>query len=461
MRTSPLVLTTPRLWRGRAVRLSFVLTLGLVSACANNKTTTKTDAPPSGSSTSATAPSQDASEDGQALAVIDAGPDGALPPLLGANVLAPTLEVFRIAACGGAVSTSGPNASPTPVPATFDTAMVDEHCKGLAQLYVDYKKNWMDVAMPFIAKLVPKDSPKSVVYPFGGGDLMGAIATYPDATEYTTISLEIAADVRKVDGAPKTALKSELGRYRVVLGKYFDKAHSRTDNLDLGTKSVLPGEVVFDLVALVLHGYEPLAVRYFKFDLDGAPKYVTDEEIAKADQAIKDKKKKSEDVDYELFKNMEIMFRKTGEAGAPLKTLRHIAMNLDDTHMKADPRLSKHLEAKGKIAAMTKAGSHLLWSDDFSVIRDYLAKNSDWMISDTTGFTPTYAKKAGFVQDTYGTYTWPLPFGAVDGKTATDVKKLFETNPHVDVTFRYGYPDKDSHGSIMVNRRPTIPAAKL
>ena len=124
-------------------------------------------------------------------------------------------------------------------------------------MIADYKKNWVDVAMPFIAKLVPADAPKTVVYPFGGGDLLGALATYPNGTETTTISLEIAADVRKVDVIAKGRLAPELARYRLVLGKLFEKAHSRTDNLDIGSKSVLPGEIVFDLVALVVHGYEP------------------------------------------------------------------------------------------------------------------------------------------------------------------------------------------------------------
>ena len=426
--------------------------LALVVGCSNTKTATKTDAPPPGPSTTA---SVALVADAQGpIAAIDAGPDAALPPLIGANLIGPTQEIFRIAACGGAASTAGLDPAPTPVPPAFDATMVDAHCKDLAQLYVDFKKTWMDVAMPFLAKLVPKDSPKTVVYPFGGGDLMGALATYPDATEYTTMSLEIAADVRKVDGAPKAQLKPELGRYRMVLGKYFDKAHSRTDNLDLGTKSVLPGEVVFDLVALVLHGYEPLAVRYFKFDQDGAPKYVTDADITAADQAVKDKKKTREEVDGELFKNMEVLFRKKGDPQAAYKTLRHVAMNLDDNHMKADGRLLKHLEAKGKIAAMTKAASHLLWSDDFSIIRDYLAKHTDWMISDSTGFTPAFAKKAGFVQDTYGTFTWPEPFGLVDPKNAEDLRKLFLANPHTDVSFRYGYPDQASHGHILVTRKP-------
>jgi hypothetical protein len=130
--------------------------------------------------------------------------------------------------------------------------------------------------------------------------------------------------------------------------------------------------------------------------------------------------------------------------------------------MKADPRLLKHLEAKGeRVATMTKAATHLLWMNDFSVIRDYLAKHTDWMISDSTGFTPSYAKQAGFVQDTYGIFNGPEPFGSPDGKNADDLKKLFKANPHVDVPFRYGYPDREAHGHIVVTRKPSIPAAKL
>ena len=38
-------------------------------------------------------------------------------------------------------------------------------------------------------------------------------------------------------------------------------------------------------------------------------------------------KKKREDVDAQLFNNMELLFRKKGDDKAPLKTLRHVAWN--------------------------------------------------------------------------------------------------------------------------------------
>src|SRR5690606_5609754 len=116
----------------------------------------------------------------------------------------------------------------------------------------------MDVAMPFISKLRPNDLPTTVVYPFGGGDLMGALATFPNATEVTTISLEIAGDVRAVNKPDKKQLESQLRVLREHLSKYFDKAHSRTVNLEVEQFHAIPAEVAFTMAALALHDFEPV-----------------------------------------------------------------------------------------------------------------------------------------------------------------------------------------------------------
>jgi hypothetical protein len=74
------------------------------------------------------------------------------------------------------------------------------------------------------------------------------------------------------------------------------------------------------------------------------------------------------------------------------------------------------------------------------------------MISDTTGFPPRIAKQYGFVQDLYGQYEWPEPFGPVNNRDATDFKNAFKG--HEPISFRYGYPDNKHHGHIVVTRRP-------
>lgn len=343
---------------------------------------------------------------------------------------------FRVAACAG---------DDAWIPPQVDRKIVDAHCEKLKPAFAEYKKEWLDVAMPFIAKLRPPNLPTVVVYPFGGGDLVSALATYPNLTEITTISLEIAGDVRPIDKADNKRLEKELTVLREHLGKLFLKAHSRTINLDIETRGAIPGEVAFTMAALAIHGYEPVTLRYFDFSPDGDLVFSKDEDFAKYDKAKTGKSP---------FSNAEIRFKKPG--GGAVKVLRHVAYDLSDASLKRNPALLKYLDKRapngGKVSTMTKAASHLLWDDkNFSVIRDWLMNHTDWMISDTTGVPPRIAKKYGFVQDVYGQYEWPEPFGTVNNQDAQAFHDLFKTAQ--PIPFRYGYPDNKSHGHIVVTRK--------
>ena len=357
-------------------------------------------------------------------------------PLEGLDFIDEARVLFRVAACG-------PSGE---VPSRFDAAAVDRHCAELGHAYDDYKKSWVDVAKPFLAALRPANLPAAVVYPFGGGDMVTALATFPDASEITTISLEPAGDIRPMDKLAPERLTHELAVHRAHLERLFAKAHSRTDNLEKESQTDLPGEIVFDLAALVVHGAEPVSLRYFKLGPDGTPIYLTQADVdAQAHHPVATR---------ELFQNAELRFRE-GKDG-PVRILRHMAFNLDDAHLKADPSLLAHLSAKGKVAAMTKAASHLLWNDHFSSIRGWLIDHTDWMISDSTGIPPRYAQPAGYVQDTYGTFDGPALFGLYDRRDAEDLKHLFKSEPVRELAFRYGYPDQAGHAHLLVTRRPGV-----
>jgi hypothetical protein len=352
----------------------------------------------------------------------------------GVDFAAQAKLLYRVAACGGDDA----------VPDKFDAKLVTSHCKELRETMDEYKKKWVDQAKPYLANLVPKDLPKVVVYPFGGGDLLTTLSTFPDATEITTLSLEKSGDARMIDNIAKAKFKTELDENRKDVGRLFKVAHSKTTNLEIVSRGHLPGELVFSLVALVVHDYEPLTLRYFKLADDGSIKYITAEEIAAADKDAKLRKG--------MFDNMEVTFRAKGQANAPVKTFRHIAANLDNKHFKASP-VQKHLVAKGKVSAMTKAASFLLWWSDFSTIREYLLENMEWMISDATGVPPRYATKAGFEQITYGKFDGPFLAEAKGDGTVKEMTKLWKTNPQVELGFRYGYPDNAHHSHMMITRR--------
>ncbi len=83
--------------------------------------------------------------------------------------------LYRVVACSG-------NAA---LPANLDPQIVARHCQPLKARMARYRRVYLARAKPFLAALRPSDLPDTVIYPFGGGDLLAALTTYPDARRIT------------------------------------------------------------------------------------------------------------------------------------------------------------------------------------------------------------------------------------------------------------------------------------
>lgn len=358
-------------------------------------------------------------------------------------------QLFRVGACG----------SDEPIAPRFSARSIESHCKEMERVYASYRKAWVDQAKTFIAALRPADAPKTVIYPFGGGDLSSALAVFPDATEITTLSLEAAGDIRAIDTIKNAKLDTDLDAVALDIRRLYHAAHSTTKSLQEASHSELPGTLMMALAGMAVHGMEPVSLRYFDIQSDGSLTYVSNEELDKRaaswvpEKAAK-RPKRVTHYWYEQispFANVEIQFRPRGDASAPLRTYRHILANLDDAHMAEDNRVIKHLELKGKVSVMTKAASFLLWYDDFKTVRDYLLAHIAWMISDASGIPPSYAVPAGFEQTTYGEFTGP--YFIIDEKnTRAEFVKLWKQQPHRPLPFRFGYPDAEKHNHMMITK---------
>jgi hypothetical protein len=338
------------------------------------------------------------------------------------------------------------------VPAAW-TEVVDQHCAKLAAQTQRFRERYVDQAVPFLAALRPEGLPRSVVYPFGGGDLASALVTYPEATDFTTISLEHAGDPRPLADLDAAQLRTALGDFRTAIRGLLTAHDSATDKLQALHKGPLPGQICFFLTALAVFGHQPVSLRYFRLQPDGSLHYYTRAEIeALAGKRARKMRDWGVDTDHSVaFSNAELVFERS-RADRARVVHRHIAGNLDDAHLRGSP-LEKHLVAKGPVAAMTKAASYLLWSGGFTVIRDYLLRYAVFMVSDSTGIPPRHARAAGFEQVTYGRFTGPFL------STATDVhaeafEQLWSAQPHRRLKFRYGYPDADGNFHLLVTRRP-------
>jgi hypothetical protein len=347
---------------------------------------------------------------------------------------------YRVVACG----------SDDPLPPGFDAAIVDAHCKEMLEREQTFRDKYVTPASTFFATVRPAGLPTTVVYPFGGGDLVSALVVYPDAREITTLSLEHPGDPTRLAGLDKKHLKRSLALFRDVIKGLLVNNDSATENMLKLEKGPIPGQLGFFITGLAVMGYEPVSLRYFKLDDQGQVVYLTDADIqAMATTKAKKIKGKWVDTDYsKAFDNMELGFRKKGDPKAPVILHRHLAANLADDKLKDSP-LYAHLAAKGKIVAITKAASYLLWFGGFGVIRDYLLDHMAWMVSDSTGIPPRYAKKKGFTQTTYGTFEGAYLPDASDDMAET-FRALWKSQPRRKLPFRFGYPDSAGNVHMMI-----------
>lgn len=320
------------------------------------------------------------------------------------------------------------------------------HCKTVRAAQEDYKKQWLGPAIEFFRANVPAGVPKTVVYPFAGGDLSTALAVYPDADEITTISLEPAGDPRALTRLSEKELKAALPAVSKELTALYRHNYSKTmDMISAMTGARLPTQLIFGLSALWLHGYELTGMRYFTLGAEGEVRYLTAEDTKRLD-AIDNVTKRNRE-----YGNVELRFRKRGGRE---QVYRHLLANVDDAHLKSTPATLLHLQKKGRISAMTKAASYLLTFDNFNTMRKFIIDHVEWMVSDSTGLAPKYGTPAGFEYEMWGQYDVSnMP----EGKWITPQwTALYAVQPRRPLKFRFGYPSGGPRYSphLIIMRKP-------
>lgn len=354
----------------------------------------------------------------------------------GADFASDARALFKVVACSG----------DDPI------AVVDRHCTWINEQLAAYRTQYVEGGRAFFDSIAPDDLPRTVVYPFGGGDLISALVAFPDADETTTISLELAGDPRRVTTLTPRQLGDSLGRLRGDLGGTLSVGSNTSENLSSSQKNDLPAQVSSFLLGLAANGFEPVGMRYIRLEDDGTIHYLTAEEIAAADGRAAARKGTWNDPNFsEAFAHVEIEYRKAGEATDRIRVHRHFGWNLGDRELAKAPQLLRHLEAKGKVTVLVKGASYLLWRNDFATIRTYLLDHLAWMLSDSTGIPPMFARKAGMVQDTYGRFAGPFLVGAGPSHAA-DFRALWAKNKKVRLPFRFGYVDAEKNPHLLVTR---------
>ena len=427
------------------------LLLVFVAACGTSKSQEAQPQPsPTTPSAQPSAPTPIA-DSGTAAAPVapptPSAPTPAPPPVdKGHDFIAEAKLLYRVAGCADG-----------PLPEAFANAkfekVIAKHCKAIAPHVEKFRDAYFVKGKDWLAKHIPAGIPSTVVYPFGGGDLLSAISVFPAAKEITTISLEQSGDPRTINNITPQKLDTELAKFRTEVEWLIKFGSNTSVNLSAQQRSALPGQVTSFLLGLAIAGYEPVSLRYFRIDDKGAIHYYTKAEI-EAD--TKDTKSLSGQWNKPSFaasfRNVELGFKKLGSE--TVQTHRHVAWNLGDKELAAEPGLLVHLKAKGKVTIIVKGASYLLWLDNFQTMRKYILEHLAFMLSDSTAIPPMWAEPAGMTLEPWGKFVKPGLPHAVGLKADHDMRALWKKSVG-PAPFRFGYIDSNNNHHLLITKPKT------
>ncbi|MCW5807406.1 MAG: hypothetical protein KIT31_33930 [Deltaproteobacteria bacterium] len=391
-------------------------------------------------------------------AVPDAAPVRVEPPppakKPGQDFIAEINGLYRVVGCGHLDQPLPEALTRDPARAKKYEQVVDRHCKTLRPQIDKYREDYFGKARAWFIDHQPKDLPKTVVYAFGGGDLVSALVAFPDATELTTISLELSGDPRRLDTLSPEQLDAALAAFRKEIGLLISVGSNLSTNLSDQQRNALASQLSSHLLGMATGGYEPVAARYFKLDDKGAIHYFTKEEIdadTKPGPALGSGWKAP--AFAQSFYNVEVEYRAPNDP--TIRTFRHVGWNLGDDYLKKHGQLLAHLDAKGKISICVKGASYLLWTDSFAMFRQYLIDHTAWMVTDSTGLAPNFVDPTKLEQVAYGRFDGPptgYGFEPLNGSKAdVAMRKMWAATPH-KLPFRFGYLDRKGQSHIVITR---------
>ncbi len=269
-----------------------------------------------------------------------------LPALEKAPPTRVLLDPWRDIACGG-----GQTPSSDPI--------VAAHCQRITAAVATWRTQWLAPARTFFATVRPPALPPTVLYPFGAGDLLTALAVFPLATQYVTISLEPAALAQRPMSA---ASRHEwLARWRVRAESLLRDSYSTTRGLEAS------GIVELALLGISANG---CAIR-------GAP-------IAQDN-------------------GLSLAF----DCDGVTRAWRHVTADLAGSR----ESLTAKIRGLGDISVLLKATGFLLWQERFAALRDVLLERGHWIVGDSSSIHPDDARAGGRTATVLGAFTPPFPTG--------------------------------------------------
>ena len=239
----------------------------------------------------------------------------------------------------------------------------------------------------------------TVLYPFGGPDLLYVRAMFPQARTYALMGLEPVGDVPALESMDATELFSALAAFRQatrtqLAAGYFITKDMKSELEHKSLRGVMP--ILLSTVALIGGEVESASLT-----------------TAGGNPAI------------------DLRFR---DAGGGRHNAYYVSGDLSNSGFKGAYR--QWLASLGGKITYFKAASYLMTDNSFSQAREFFLSQSHYILQDDSGIPFRYFGQ-GWSFRYFGNYEHPIEFFAKYQQE--DLRQAYANNPHSPINFGSGY----------------------
>ena len=273
------------------------------------------------------------------------------------------------------------------------------------------------------SKLEIENEPKTLVYPFAGGDFYYSHMFFPKQDTVIMVGLEPVGYLFDIDTANPVKLEKYLTNLEHSLYYPHKLGFFRTFSMEVDfTKGYLNGTIHTCLYYMAKFGYK---IEYIKaFDIDEAGNTKGEVEVG-----TKPHKRTGIKIGF-----------KAKDGSGNVKELIYISGDLSDkglTNGNKNRGLYNFLNSRKQIVSFYKAASYLMHKSDFSKIRGLMTRNSKRILQDDSGVPYSILKASGFDVTVLGEYTRTIQL--FWSRVQKDMKAEYATRKPAKLPFNIGY----------------------
>jgi hypothetical protein len=257
---------------------------------------------------------------------------------------------------------------------------------------------------------------QTLFYPFAGADILYAHAFFPDSPKYILVGLEPVGKLHRCDTMHKDEFLNYLKKIRSAM--YFSNhlGFFRTKSMekDLNQES-LDGTLPLIVFYLKKTGHRLTGIDYFRLSAEG-------KEVACSQDST----------------NIGVKVSVTDSLGNRPQTVYYLSYDLSDENLAKHPEFFVFITSFGEQQCFLKAASYLMFTQEFTRMREFIMDNALTVLQDDSGIPYRYFKKDKWSVNLFGSYTQTIELFKY--KFQPDLVAAYEKlEKKKPVPFRIGY----------------------